>query len=319
MEEDDTIELIDLLRVVWKWRWFIIILTIACAITAGVISLKMPKIYEVSMVIEPDVINVDENGKPIFLDSPSNIKAKIDSQVYNSKIYKRLNADPEKLNLKFKAVQTKNSNILKIRLEVEDVNKGIQSLRALFHELLEEYQHYIDSKTSELDQEIALNNGKLDVSAGEKNYLKQERTTVKANTDIIIEERNMLIKKMNNNTDKLSLLIYTNIVQQNMTHYNELNKQLSALMNAIETMKYNIETLKIKKESIESIRLIQPPQYSIYPIKPKKKLNVILAFVIGLFVSIFLAFFIEYLQKMKSDPNSMPTTDQRSSIENQEH
>ena len=319
MEEDDTIELIDLLRVVWKWKWFIIILTIACAIAAGVISLKMPKIYEVSMVIEPGVINVDKNGKPIFLDSPLNIKSKIDSHVYNSQIYKRLNADPKKLNLGFKTVQIKNSNTLKIRLEVEDVNKGIQSLRALFHELLEEYQHYIDSRKSEIDEKIALNNGKLDVSASEKNYFEKETAIIKANTDRIIEERNMLLKRGGDNPDKLSLLIYTNIVQQNMVHYNNLHRQLDILMTKIETMKSEMETLKIKKQLIENIKLIQQPQSSIYPIKPKKKLNVMLAFVIGLFVSIFLAFFMEYIQKMKVHPNSISTKDQRSSFENQEH
>ena len=319
MEEDDTIELIDLLRVVWKWRWFIIIFTLACAIAAGIISFSMPKIYEVSMVIEPGVINVDKNGKPIFLDSPLNIKSKIDSHVYNSQIYKRLNADPKKLNLGFKTVQIKNSNTLKIRLEVEDVNKGIQLLYILFHELVKEYNKYGASRKSEIDEKIALNKRQLNISASENNYLEKETAIVKANTDRIIEERNMLLKRGGDNPDKLSLLIYTNIVQQNMVHYNELNKQLSTLMNAIETMKSNIEMVKIKKQAIENIKLIQQPQSSIYPIKPKKKLNVMLAFVIGLFVSIFLAFFMEYIQKMKVHPNSISTKDQRSSFENQEH
>jgi len=319
MEEENTIELIDLLRVVWKWRWFIIILTLACAIAAGIISFTIPKTYEVSMVIEPGVIDIDPNGKFIYLDSPLNIKSKIDSQAYNSRILKILNADPKKLILNFKTVQNGKSNTVTIRLEVEDVNKGIQSLSTLFHESVKEYQHYIDLRKSEADQKIVLNKRQLDVSAGKKNYLENEITTVKVNTDKIIEERNLLIKKGGNSSDKLSLLIYTNIVQQNMAHYNELNRQLSTLMNAIEKMKSDIEMLKIKKKSIENIKLIQPPQRSIYPIKPKKKLNVILAFVIGLFVSIFLAFFIEYLQKMKGYPNSMPTEDQRSSIENQKH
>ena len=135
MEEEDTIELIDYLRVVWKWKWFIIILTIACAIAAGIISFSLPKIYEVSMLIEPAVIDIDKNSKPIFLDSPSNIKSKIDSQAYNGKIYTRLNADPKKLELNFKTVQPINSNILRISLEMEDINKGIQSLSILFNEL----------------------------------------------------------------------------------------------------------------------------------------------------------------------------------------
>ena len=317
--EEDTIELIDYLRVVWKWKWFIIILTIACAIGAGIISFSLPKIYEVSMMIEPGVIDIDNNSKPIFLDSPSNIQSKIDSQAYNSKIYTRLNADPKKLELNFKTVQPKNSNILKISLEMEDVNKGIQSLSTLFNNLIEEYQHYCDYRKSGIDQQIAMNKLQLDISLDEKNYLKQEISIVKANNDKIIKERNMVLKKMDSSSDKLSLLIYSNIVQQNISQINHLNIRINILMSEVERIKSEPEILKIKRQSIANIKLIQPPQSSIYPIKPKKKLNVILAFVVGLFIAIFLAFFIEYIQKMKGYPKSIPTTDQRSSIENQEH
>ncbi len=82
-------------------------------------------------------------------------------------------------------------------------------------------------------------------------------------------------------------------------------------------MKSEIETLAIKRQSIENIKLIQPPQSSIYPIKPKKKLNVMLAFVIGLMFSIFLAFFLEYLQKMRITPQSSSTLGQTPSVKNQ--
>ena len=318
MEEEDTIELIDLLRVVWKWKWVIIISTLACAIAAGIISFSMPKIYKVSMLIEPGIIDIDPSGRPIFLDSISNIKSKIDSRAYNSKIYKRLNANPKKLNLKFKTIQPRNSNTLTISLEANDTNKSIQALSVLFHELVGEYQHYIDSRKSNLDQKIAMNERQLNVGTGEKKHLEKEITTVKANTNSLIEQRNMLISKGGNNPDKLSLLIYTNIIQQNMAQYNNLNKQLANLMAKIERMKSEMEMLKIKKQSIENIKLIQPAQSSIYPIKPKKKLNVMLAFVIGFFISIFLAFFLEYLQKMRIQPHSSTTTAQTPSVKNQE-
>ena len=71
-------------------------------------------------------------------------------------------------------------------------------------------------------------------------------------------------------------------------------------MTKIEEIKSEIETLSIKKESIENIKLIQAPQSSFYPIKPKKIPNIALAFVIGSIVSIILAFFLEYLKKMRS-------------------
>ena len=308
--EEDTIELIDLLRVVWKWKWFIIAFTVACAIAAGIISFSMPEIYEVSVIIEPGVIDIDPNGKPVYLDSPSNIKSKIDSQAYNRRIFERLHEDPRELHLEFKTTLPKDSNTLKISLEAEDTNKGIQALSILFQEIVKEYQHYIDSRKSELDEAIAMNKRQLDVSAAGKKHLEKEIDTVKTITDSIIEERNMLLQKGVSNPDKLSLLVYTNVIQQNIVHSNALTTQLAGLMAKIETIKSKIETLKIKKDAIENIRFIQKPQSSIYPVKPKKKLNTALAGIVGLFISIFLAFFIEYLQKAKSYPEIPTTTTQ---------
>jgi len=310
MEEEDTIELIDLLRVVWKWKWFIIGFSLACAVAAGIISFSIPDIYEVSVIIEPAVIDINSSGKPVYLDSPSNIESKIDSQAYNRRIFERLHEDPRELHLEFKTTLPKDSNTLKISLEAEDTNKGIQALSILFQEIVKEYQHYIDSRKSELDEAIAMNKRQLDVSAAGKKHLEKEIDTVKTITDSIIEERNMLLQKGVSNPDKLSLLVYTNVIQQNIVHSNALTTQLAGLMAKIETIKSKIETLKIKKDAIVNIRFIQKPQPSIYPIKPKNKLNITLAFVVGLFVSVFLAFFIEYLQKAKSYPEIPTTTTQ---------
>ena len=48
---EDEINLIDYLKVLWKWKWLIIAGTMICAVAAAVISLQMPKIYEISTVI----------------------------------------------------------------------------------------------------------------------------------------------------------------------------------------------------------------------------------------------------------------------------
>jgi len=42
------------------------------------------------------------------------------------------------------------------------------------------------------------------------------------------------------------------------------------------------------------------------PIKPKLRLNLILGFVVALFVGIFLIFFLEYLRRMDEDPETSP-------------
>ena len=300
MEKEDSIELIDLLRVFWKWKWFIIMFTLVCAIVVGIISFSMQKIYDVSMVIEPGVIDMAPDGKFIYLDSSLNIKSKIDSQAYNNNIFKALNITPEEMELKLRTNQLENSNTIKIRFEVNDANKGIQALSALFHALAKEYQHYVDSRKSELEQKIAMNRRTLNHGINEKEYLEEEINKLKANTDEIIEERGALISKGINNEDRLSLLIYSNIIQQNMGYYNDLGRELGKLMAELEKIKSEIETLSIKRKSVENIKLIQAPQSSFFPIKPKKVSNIALAFVIGSIVSIILAFFLEYLQRMRS-------------------
>ena len=300
MEKEDSIELIDLLRVFWKWKWFIIMFTLVCAIVVGIISFSMQKIYDVSMVIEPGVIDMAPDGKFIYLDSSLNIKSKIDSQAYNNNIFKALNITPEEMELKLRTNQPENSNTIKIRFEVNDANKGIQALSALFHALAKEYQHYVVSRKSVLEQKIAMNRRTLNHGINEKEYLEEEINKLKANTDEIIDERGALISKGINNEDRLSLLIYSNIIQQNMGYYNDLGRELGKLMAELEKIKSEIETLSIKRKSVENIKLIQAPQSSFFPIKPKKISNIALAFVIGSIVSIILAFFLEYLQRMRS-------------------
>ena len=302
--DDNNIELSDYLRIVWKWKWFIIIFTIACAIVAGLISYSMSDIYEVATVIEPGVIDIDSKGKVDNVESVSSIKSRIDSKVYNYRVLRRLGADPKEKNIAFKTNQPKGSNILQVKLEVKNIDEGVQALSALFHEIADDSQHHIDSKKLEVDQEINLHERQLDNHLREKNELEKEITLTKANTDRIREERNTLIAKEANKSDKLSLLVYTNLIQQNMAHNNKLNKQKADLMSNVEWLKSKIDVLQVKKQTIKNVKLIKPPQPSLYPIKPKKKLNVILASIIGFFITLFLAFFIEYLQKMRNQPES---------------
>jgi len=66
--------------------------------------------------------------------------------------------------------------------------------------------------------------------------------------------------------------------------------------------KYTSEEIKIlefKKENVQNIQILKPPMGGPDPIKPKKKLIVILATFIGIFMMVFLSFFLEYISKNK--------------------
>jgi uncharacterized protein involved in exopolysaccharide biosynthesis len=317
MEEENTVELIDLLRVLWKWKWFVVIITLAFSVVAGIISYKMPRIYEVSMVIEPGVVDIDPNGQFIYLDKPSNIQSKIAAQAYNSIVLEKLQIDRTQLYFKFKTNQPRNSNTIKIWLETDDIDKGNDLLSGLYQELIQDYQRHVDTRKLKIDKKITMSKRQVNVNTDEIKALEKEIATIKANTDKIMEERSEVISKSSDKLDKLSLLIYTNTIQQNMAYHNKLQGQFAALKGDIERLKTEIDTLQIKMQSVENIRLIQSPQSSIYPIAPRKRVHVMLGFAVGLFLSVFLAFFIEYLRKKRAYPTSSPIPDQTSSVTSQ--
>jgi uncharacterized protein involved in exopolysaccharide biosynthesis len=74
-----------------------------------------------------------------------------------------------------------------------------------------------------------------------------------------------------------------------------LQSQISDLESQRNYTSEEIKTLEFKKENVQKIQILKPPMSSPDPIKPKKKLIVILATFIGEFMMLFFSFFIEYI------------------------
>jgi len=80
-----------------------------------------------------------------------------------------------------------------------------------------------------------------------------------------------------------SLLLSSSVTEREL--YNTLTDQANSL--------------KASLKSYEDFKIINNAQIPVSPIKPNKKLNILIAGVLGLFVGIFAAFFLEFLQKGK--------------------
>ena len=325
---EDEIELIDLLRVLWKWKWMIIMITFVCMVAAGVVSFMMPKLSKVFMTIEPGIIGLDENGRLIHLDSSENMKAKIESGIYNSRILKNLNIDPRETQVKFKAANPKGTNLINISSEWTQVQMatGIKALEQLLIELSHDYEDIIQAKTKGIDSEILLKlsniQGKkkqidfqqaiLKNIKARKNKLNQELMTLNDDTKKIKQQRDKILEGKTGE-DNILPLLYLTAVQQNITNFNQLNNQLNELKSKEDEIPANVEQLKqdinninmeidglnIKKSYIKNIKLIGKPEASTSPIKPKKELNIALAGVVGFMLAVFMAFFAEYIRKSK--------------------
>lgn len=311
---DDEVQLIDYLRVIWKWKWLIILGTFLCMVVAGVVSFNMPKIYEVSMTIEPGIIGVNRDGKFIYLDSRDNIEGKIKEGLYNRRIQKALNINPLETDIKFEVRPQKGTNFIKVTSEWKDpeVEFGKKALVNLLGFISKEYENIVQQRKGDYEKQILMeqnqikeNEATLKIIRDREKELLQEIKNVKDNTEKIVRERNNVLQHKGN-SDDISLLIYSTTIQQNVAYFNQLSNQINDIRTKkeiasmkIENLKAQIDRLNLEKSIIKNIRVLQNPEASLSPIKPKKRLNILLAGVIAFMMMMFFIFFLEYIQKAK--------------------
>jgi capsular polysaccharide biosynthesis protein len=91
------------------------------------------------------------------------------------------------------------------------------------------------------------------------------------------------------------------------TEIEKINNQIVTIKNEIEKIKNTINSLQSeiklledKKLRLDYTQLVKEPTPSRSPVSPKKKVNVIIAGILGLIIFTMLAFFLEYIEKQKS-------------------
>jgi len=327
---EDEIELMDYLRVIWKWKYLIVAGTLICAVAAGVISFSMPKVYRISMVLRPGMLTRNEDGNAVYVDSPHNIKAIIEAGAFDREIlgHVRDSNNRSLKSFKFKVNIPRNSNAIKIFHETVDVNRGLQMLDRLGQLLLKnserveyfqnEYETQIDSKKVGLSYcEAKKRVCEQRIKNVEKRIekLTPQIELVRKNTASLIQERDKFLSNNTNESNMISTILYMNTIQHNISLENSYRQEIDSYVTRkedeeLEVKELNlqlnrlveeIKDLEFKKNNVKNIEILQPPTRSPHPIKPKIKLNVMLATVVGLFAMLFLAFFVEYIQRHRGE------------------
>jgi len=90
-----------------------------------------------------------------------------------------------------------------------------------------------------------------------------------------------------------------NLEKETKIEIDNLKSQINDLQSDRKYKSEEIKSVEFTKNSIQNIQIIRSPKGSLSPIKPKTRRNVMLAGVVGLFLTVFLAFFVEYISKYK--------------------
>jgi capsular polysaccharide biosynthesis protein len=330
---EDEIELIDILRVIWKWKYFLLLGTTVCGLAAIIISFTMPKIYRVDMTLQPGIISIDQyNNNKAYIDSVENIKTIVQTHVLNEEIIRYLQKDDPKNpsnSFKFKVSVPKDTEIIKISYESENVDFGINVMEAIYQALRRKYNELVNHYKDNYEKEIQNLKYELDILNAESTFYEQRIQRVKKRikelealindinnkNSVLIRQRNEIIQKKENEEKNLSVVLYNNMIQQNLSLANQYRNDIKEYLYRIEEkdiksierrdqklkLLNKINMLEDKKGFIQNIKMLQPPTATAHPVKPKIKLNIVFALVAGLFFMVFLSFFLEYLSKFKKN------------------
>ena len=326
---EDEIELMDYLRVIWKWKYLIVAGTLICAVAAGVISFLAPKIYRFDLVLQPGILSVERGGRNVYVDSPQNIKAVIEAGTFNQAILRNISGSNNNLpqSIEFKADIPKKGTVVKVSHETSDVETGLQVLNQLGELLLKEYSERVAYFQNEYETQVNLKQTEMAQLELEKSALvkhinnleeriselRSEIKSIRENMASLIQKQDKFLSKNTNEGNTTSAVFYTTAMQQNIALENSYRLEINDFASSQEQEKLRIEEIAIqerilleeiegfksKMNNIQNIKILQPPSRSAYPIKPKIKLNVMLAGIVGLFGMLILAFLMEYIQRHK--------------------
>ncbi len=328
---EEEIELMDIINVLWKRKWLIIIGTLSCMIIVGIISFLLKPVYEISALVQPGKLLVqDEYGRfeEVVIEKPHQLANRI-----NEKTYEHIIAEESKIKLdelpEIEAKNIEDTFLVRIWTKNHDIERG----KAVLKKILELIRKDIDEK---VDVEIKnIENGILHNEI-EKIKLTKEIENLKKRYEIIEKRENELQREMGgvlerikflekeqletlknpkrNEAEGLGMLLYSNEIQQNLRYYNSLEELLSskrlekenidlAIRQREESLKQIdviIKNLKDRKGRIDYTKIIKSPTPSIYPVFPKKSLNVAVTGILSCMIFSFLAFFLEYLEKNRN-------------------
>lgn len=324
-EMEEEINLIDIVKVLVKRKVLIITGTVLCLLLSVAISLLIPKVFKVSFVADIGMIQWGTEMKPI--ESPTNVKSKVE-MAYSYSAMDALDI-PEDDFPEVIVRNPKKTMLIEGSVKTSEPSEGVKILKHIQEQLLKDHEKLVNQyrvgiqnaiKTIDLDisdvhDKKKVINEKLKILKTNIENTKMQIGEAKQRIDDLQKEKKRVNVKANpDNT--LSLLVFTNEVQENQRYYNQLQNKLDStlanqqvtfennlLNNEREKKKLELQRLDVesKLEALQDTRVIKEPSYSEKPVSPKKRLIILLAAVIGLMGSIFLAFFMEFIDKYRQE------------------
>lgn len=288
MQEEQEIELINYLNVIWKRKGLIICGTLVATAMVLVVSLSMPKIYEVSRTLKIGKLPIRGSEKFYIIDRSNRVVLSPvvvmdiedrESVIARLKDHRVLKAATEKLHLRSATAELGSSVSIDSRSNPV-VRYTIQAHNAedakRIADMLADYVIKTHETIFERGMQIA----------------REYEAELAARVYSIETEKHRLRKILEENVRAANVdLTAVALLQANV---GERERNLSDLRREL------MET-RLSRLASQNTSVIAADGFPQQPVKPRVKLNMMLASTLGLMGFTFLAFFLEYIEKARSE------------------
>jgi len=272
--QEEEIDLREYINVLLKRKGIIILIFLIAVITAALVSyFALSPVYQSSAVFSVAKIDGQIDDQPVI-----NITEALEimkSNVVLDEVINRmgLKETAKQLSSQITTESLEGTNFIKVSVEHDTPEKT----KSLVENIIEVF---IKQNQTEYQEQVKLIEDRLKV-------LEEQIAEVEKNIEEIekVKKEIAATKELSEGERQFqtSLLLSSSVTEREL--YNTLSNQANSLNASL--------------KDYEDFKIINYAQLPASPIKPNKKLNILIAGVLGLFVGIFAAFFLEFWQKGK--------------------
>lgn len=307
--QDDEIDLKELFKTIWSYKKFILIFTFIVTVLSIIyVSLKTP-VYEVTALVEVGSYKT-ESGQDIIIDNADNLSKKLTT------IFIDLRKNVENKDFEITKIITVKGmkNFIEISSEASTNTQAIEGLNEVIEHIKSEHNKLLDDVKEK--NEFDLKNISLLIKNIEEDRLVNiEKKIELYNQNIVSLEQQMTsvtetlknINKLDPSISALKLMekrdISNDIILNKSNLYDLTEKKENLInieINKLLDRKKILETLSLP-HNLKNSEVVGSILVNEHPIKPKKSLIVVVSFVTGFILSIFLVFFIEFIRTLKKE------------------
>ncbi len=304
--EEDEIDLRELWKTLMKRKKLIVVVTAAITTLAIAYALLATPIYEVKATLKVGEykLNANANANVIIADSSELVKELDILYIETLKNEKDRDAWIERIGLVKKV-----NNYFEVSAQGISNEVAIAELNKVVEYTQKKHQNTLDDVKEFREAQIEQAEGKL-LLLKNKTLPALKEKMLRYTNDIKLYEENFINVQENLKKIKSSNPTLATIQINEQRYLADMLIKLKDALERFEREKSEFEVLHIPRleEELNTLRTLSKPHNykntevigtiltNDYPVKPKKKLIIVVAFVTGLILSVFLAFFLEFIQ-----------------------